>query len=345
MVKLWFGLIALTLALYAVLDGVNVGCGMLHFVVSRSGPERRQLVAALTPLWSWHEVWLLAAGGTLFVAFPPVVGVALAGFYLAVFVLIWSLLWRGLSIEFGSHLEDSMWRSFWDFGFAAASLMIAVLLGAALGNLLRGVPLESNGRFSLPFFTNFRTNGHVGILDWYTLSVAVFTFCCLAAHGASFLAFRTEGPVHDRSQRLRVRLWNAAFILLPLITVETAFVRPGLFTAMAHRPLAWLFVTGAILGSAMIVIGEKARQDGRVFAGGCALILGLLGSGAASVFPVMLYSTLDPRASVSAYAGATSRDGLVVALVWWLLALVLSMCEIGWIGRYYRQKVREGDVY
>src|SRR6185369_9721694 len=120
MIEIWFGLVVTTLTLYAVLDGWNIGAGILHFTVAKTPAERRQLVEALTPLWSWHEVWLIAAGGTLFVAFPAVLAVALSGFYLAVFVLLWSLLWRGISLEFGGHLDDPMWRSFWDTCFAVA---------------------------------------------------------------------------------------------------------------------------------------------------------------------------------------------------------------------------------
>jgi cytochrome bd ubiquinol oxidase subunit II len=340
MVELWFGFVALTLAIYAVLDGWNIGAGILHFIVARTPAERRQVVDALTPVWSWHEVWLVAAGGTLFVAFPSVLGVTLSGFYLAVFVLLWSLIWRGMSLEVGGHLDDPMWRSFWDCGFAAASTLLAILLGAALGNLVRGVPLDASGRFSLPFFTNFTTRGNVGILDWYTLSVAGFTFACVAAHGASYLTLKTEGAVHDRSERLARRLWPLVFLLLVVLTTETALVRPALFADMGHRPLAWFGIALYAGGAGAIVFGQRRGNERQAFLGGCSVIVGLLEAGAASVFPVMLHSTLAPGFSLTAHAGAVERHGLWVALAWWPAAFLLAFLYFAYVMRHYREKVR-----
>jgi cytochrome d ubiquinol oxidase subunit II len=343
MIELWFGLVALTLTIYAVLDGWNIGAGIVHYAVAKTPAERRQVVEALTPIWSWHEVWLVAAGGTLFVAFPGVLGVTLAGFYLAVFVLLWSLVWRGLSVELGSHLDDPMWRSFWDCGFAAASVALAGFLGAALGNLVRGVPLDAGGRFSLSFFTDFTTHGRVGILDWYTLSVAAFTVACLAAHGASYLVVKTEGTVQDRSARLTRWLWPAVFLLLAVVTAETALVRPALFVGMSHRPFAWLGIALCAGGVGAVVSGQRTRQDARAFLGGCGVIVGLLVAGAASLFPVLLYSTLDPAYSLSAHDGAVRGRGLVVALYWWPAALVLAFLYFAYAMQDYRDKVKAQD--
>ena len=339
MVELWFAIFCLMLAAYAVMDGWNIGCGIVQFLVARTPAERRQLIAAIGPLWTWHEVWLVAAGGVLFVAFPTVLAVALPGFYLAVFVLIWCLLGRGLSLEFGGHLDDSMWRTFWDVAFAVVNLLVAVLLGAALGNLLRGLPLGPSGKFSLAFFTDFRAEGNVGILDWYTIAVAVFTVVCLAAHGASYLVWRTEGAVHDRSVGLARKLWIAVFVLMPVITLATAVVRPELFTEMIQRPLAWIAVVMAVAGSALVINCQRHGLEFRSFVGGCAFIAGLLGAAAVSVFPVMLHSTLDPAHSLTAYQGAVDGPGLGLALIWWPVALILSLGYGAYVFRQFRGKV------
>lgn len=339
MVELWFAIFCLMLAAYAVMDGWNIGCGIVQFLVARTPAERRQLIAAIGPLWTWHEVWLVAAGGVLFVAFPTVLAVALPGFYLAVFVLIWCLLGRGLSLEFGGHLDDSMWRTFWDVAFAVVNLLVAVLLGAALGNLLRGLPLGPSGKFSLAFFTDFRTEGNVGILDWYTIAVAVFTVICLAAHGASYLVWRTEGPLHDRSLALARKLWIAVFVLMPVITLATAVVRPELFTEMLQRPLAWIGVVTAVAGSALVINGQRHGLELRSFVGGCAFIAGLLAAAAVSVFPVMLHSTLDPAHSLTAYQGAVEGRGLRLAIIWWPVAILLSLGYGAYIFRQFRGKV------
>jgi cytochrome d ubiquinol oxidase subunit II len=339
-VELWFAILVLMLTAYAVLDGWDIGCGIVQFLVTKSPAERRQVASAIGPLWTWHEVWLVGAGGVLFVAFPTVLSIALPGFYLAVFVLLWCLVGRGLSMEFGGHLDDAMWRTFWDVAFAVSNLLIALLLGAAFGNLLRGVPLGPSGKFSMALFTSFRPWGEVGILDWYTVSVALFAVVCLGAHGATYLALKTEGPVHDRSALLSRRLWLIVFCLMPPITVATSMVRPDLFSEMAARPIAWLFVAVAISGSLAIVAGQRRAKETVAFLGGCAFIAGLLGAAAASVFPVMLHSTFGPAHSVTAHTGAVSGHGLVLATLWWPVAMALSLFYFSSVFRQFRGKVR-----
>ena len=340
MVELWYAILTLMLAAYAIMDGWNIGCGVAQFLVAKTPAERRIVISAIGPLWTWHEVWLVAAGGVLFVAFPSVLAAALPGFYLAVFVLLWCLVGRGLSLEFGGHLDDPLWRTFWDVAFAVTNLLIAILLGAALGNLVRGVPLGPSGKFSLAFFTDFRTEGEVGILDWYTGVVAFFTVVCVTAHGASYLVWKTEGPVRDRSLALARRLWLAVFVLMPPITAATAVVRPDVFTEMTRRPLAWLAVAIALTGSFAIVAGQRRHREGLAFLGGCAFIVGLLGAAAASVFPAMLHSTFDAAYSIDAYAGAVRGPGLTLATFWWPVAMALSVAYAVFVFRQFRGKVR-----
>ncbi len=340
MVDLWFGILSVMLATYAVLDGTSIGSGLVQFVVAKSPAERRLVISAIGPLWTWHEVWLVASGGVLFVAFPTVLAVALPGFYLAVFVLLWCLVGRGLSLELGGHLEDPLWRTFWDVAFTSVNVLTAILLGAALGNLVRGVPLGASGKFRMPFFTDFRAAGGVGILDWYTISVALFTLVCVAAHGASYLVWKTEGPVHDRSLALARRLWLAVFVLLPIITIETASVRPELFTEMMRRPLAWFSVALAIAGSVGVAFGQRRGKELLAFLGGCGVILGLLAAAAASIFPVMLRSTFDPAYSITAQKGAVGGAGLGLALLWWPLAMALSLGYSVVVFRQFRGKVK-----
>src|SRR5580765_5187483 len=172
MIATWYAVAAFMLIVYIALDGRNFGAGMLHWLVARTPEERRQVVAAIGPLWTWHEVWLVGFGGTVLAVFPKLLASAFAGYYLALFLILWCLLLRGIALEVGGHINDGMWQAFWDHVFALASLLLAVLFGVAAGNLARGVPLESDGTFSMAFFTYFfRTSGHVGLLDWYTVSV------------------------------------------------------------------------------------------------------------------------------------------------------------------------------
>jgi len=155
---------------YVTLDGRNFGAGMLQCLVAKTRQERRHVVAAIGPLWTWHEVWLVAFGGALVAVFPKLMGSAFAGYYLALMLILWGLILRGISLEVAGHINDRLWQGFWDFIFVAANFLLAILFGAAAGNLERGVPLDASGDFSMAFFTNFRTTGQVGLLDWYTIS-------------------------------------------------------------------------------------------------------------------------------------------------------------------------------
>jgi len=326
MVEVWFALLGLTVTLFAVLDGWNIGAGVLHLIGGKTGEERREIVAALGPHWSWNEVWLIAFGGTFLLAFPKVMATSFAGFYLALWFVLWAFILRGISLEVGGHLDDRLWRTWWDFVFAVSNVLLAVLFGAALGNVIRGVPLDSSGTFSMALFTNFGVRGRVGILDWYTVSVAVFTTIILAAHGATYLVLKTTpGRVHERCARLARALWPTALVLFAVISFETWIVRPALYEAMAARPAAWLAIAVVVAGAWAIVAGLRRGTAGRAFAGSCAVIVGLLAGIAIGVFPVMLYSTLEAEHSMTAYNGAAPARGLALALVWWPIAFVLAV--------------------
>jgi cytochrome bd ubiquinol oxidase subunit II len=325
MVELWFGILCLTLTLFAVLDGWNIGAGALHRIVATNEVERREVIAALGPTWSWNEVWLLAAGGVFILAFPGIMGVALAGFYLAIWLVLWSFILRGLSIEVGGHIDDALWRSAWDFVLPASSLLLAVLFGAALGNVIRGVPLDESGRFSMPLFTDFSPRGRVGILDWYTMSVAIFSTVLLAAHGATYLRLKTTGAVWQRSDAWAKRLWLATAVIFVVVTLQTWVVRPGLFESMIGRPIAWLAVALMAVGVWALWSGLRSAAEVRALVGSCTVIAGLLGGAAASLFPVMLHSTLAPARSITAHDGAAGHTGLTIGLFWWPIAFALAI--------------------
>jgi cytochrome d ubiquinol oxidase subunit II len=340
MVEVWFGLLCVTLIVFVVLDGWDIGAGVLHWVAGKTSAERREIVAAIGPLWSWHEVWLVAFGGTLLLAFPKVMAASFAGFYLALWLVLWAFILRGVSIEVGGHLNDTLWQSWWDFVFAVSNVLLAVLFGAALGNVIRGVPLDGSGKFSMSLFTDFGVRGRVGILDWYTVSVAVFTTVLLAAHGATYLRLKTVGQIHQRAERLARQLWTTTVVLLAVVSLETWVVRPALYEAMVERPLAWLAIVVIVAGAWALVTGLRGTAERRAFAGSCAVIVGLLAGGAVSVFPVMLHSTLAPEHSMTAYNGAAPAHGLAMALIWWPVAFLLAFTYLIVILREYRGKVR-----
>ena len=347
METLWFSIAAVMVALYVVMDGFDFGAGGLHLLVARTDRERRQVLAAIGPFWDGNEVWLLAAGGVLFLAFPAVLAAGLSGFYLAIFLVLWTLILRGIAIEFRSHVEDRLWRSFWDATFAVASTLAPVLFGAALGNLLRGVPLSAEGWFALPLFASFSPTGALGILDWYTVLVGVFALVAILHHGALYLAWRTDGAVRSRSLDAATRLFPATVALWLLASVATARIAPEIGRHLADRPLAWLATALFLIGLAGSWLARRAGRDLLAFLGSCAFVLGLLAATAAAVYPTMIRGT-SAAASLTALNSAAGEHSLRVGLLWWPIGFVLAAVYYVVLFRLHRAKAQaaeEGEGY
>jgi cytochrome d ubiquinol oxidase subunit II len=347
-VELWFGIAAFMLAAYVVMDGFDFGAGALHLFVARSDAERRQVLAAIGPFWDGNEVFLLATGGMLFVAFPKVLAAGLSGFYFAIFLVLWALILRGVSIEFRNHSENALWRTAWDFAFGGASTLLPVLFGAALGNLLRGLPLNQEGWFSLPLFTDFTTGGEVGILDWYTVFVGVFALLAIVGHGATFLAWKTDGAVFIRSRLIAMWCYGAVAVLWPIVTLATATVNGQMYDVLLDRPLAWLALIVALGGLVSIALGLRGNRPLQAFLGSSAFLAGLLGATAALVFPVMLRATGGDELSLTAYNSAVPTESLRIALQWWVIAAPLALAYFVVLFRLYRGKAvasRQGEGY
>lgn len=339
MIMAWYVVVSFMLITYVVLDGRNFGAGMLHWLVAKTREERRQVVAAIGPLWSWHEVWLVGFGGTLFAVFPRLMASAFSGYYLALFLILWSLILRGVALEVGGHIDNRLWQGFWDFVFVVSSFLLVVLFGVAGGNLARGVPLDGQGNFSMAFFTNFKVRGQVGLIDWYTASIAFFAAIMLAAHGATYLTLKTEGCVQERSAVYAKRLWSAIGPLLVIVSLESWIIRPGLLEQGMQNPVSWLGIAVIVLSSTALISGIRSQHEKRAFLGSNLLIAGLLATGAATIFPVMLFSTLAPENSLTAYNVATNSNGLVIAAVWWPFSLILAVGYFTIISRRYSGKV------
>jgi len=191
---LWFWLVAIMIAAYVVLDGFDLGVGVLHLFLARTGDERQTVVRSIGPVWDGNEVWLLAGGGTLYFAFPWLYASAFSGFYLPLMIVLWLLVLRGISLELRNHIGVGVWRSLLDGVFAFSSILLTIFFGAALANVIRGVPLQADGYFFLPLWTNWQPGVHPGILDWYTVIGGLVAFVALTLHGALWLALKPQGP-------------------------------------------------------------------------------------------------------------------------------------------------------
>ena len=207
METIWFWLVACMLAAYVIFDGFDFGAGIVHFLVARTDDERRVALSTVGPVWDGNEVWLLAAGGTLYFAFPALYASSFSGFYLPLMMVLWLLILRGVSIEFRNHVASPVWHPLWDAGFAVSSALLAIFFGAALGNVVRGVPLDAAGEFFLPLWTNWTPGKSPGILDWYTVLAGVAVLAVMALHGALWVALKTAGEMEPRARRVAGLVW------------------------------------------------------------------------------------------------------------------------------------------
>ena len=340
MEALWFVIVAGMLAMYVVLDGFDFGVGFLHLMVARTEVERRTVLAAIGPVWDGNEVWLIAAGGALFMAFPAAYAAGFSGFYLPLMLLLWVFILRGLSIAFRGQVTDPLWAAFWDTTFFLGSTLIAVVLGVAVGNVFRGVPLDSTGTFHIPLFATFWPGTRSGVIDAYTALVGVFTLAALGGHGGLYLAMKTDGPVQERSTQAARILWLVAGVLFLLVTWSTVHVAPELTAIAGQRPLVWILAALVVASVAMLGIGLVREQAMLAFVGSAGTLFTLLGAGAAARWPVLLRSSLGPSLSLDAFNAATSPHGLRVATIWMLVGLPLACGYYLFITRLFRGTVR-----
>jgi cytochrome d ubiquinol oxidase subunit II len=301
------------------------------------------VLAAIGPVWDGNEVWLVSSGGVLFFAFPRAYAAALSGFYLPLMVLLWVVILRGVAIELRSRVEHPLWSAFWDAGFAGASTTIAFVLGVALGNVVRGVPVDASGYFASPLFADFRPSAHPGALDWYTFLHGGLAVACVEVHAATYLTWKTAGPVRDRIRARLLRSWMATAVLLASVTVATAFVAPGLFARFGARPWAWPLPIVSVASAAASVRASLRDREREAFLGTAVFLASTLLAAAVVLFPTMLRSTLDPAFDLDAYNASSAEHGLAVGLAWWTPALVLAMAYFAVLFRSIRGKVDAQD--
>jgi cytochrome d ubiquinol oxidase subunit II len=339
METIWFVIVSFMFTTYVVLDGFDFGAGAVHLVVAKSDEERREVFASIGPLWDGNEVWLLAGGGILFFAFPRAYSASFSGFYLPLMMVLWLLILRGLSIEFRSMEKSPLWRSAWDGVFFGSSALMAVVLGAALGNVIRGVPLGAEGFFAGPLFTNFLPGVHPGVLDWYTVLIGVFSLAMLSMHGALFLRMKTDGPVHERAEALARRLWIAVIAVGIPMSAATIYVQPRLYEVMAGRPLSWALTLGNFAALAAIPVALKRRSVVGPFVASSILIASSLATVATGMYPLILRSTITPDDDLTITSSAAGSLGLRVGLVFWLIAMALAVGYFTLLFRSFRGKV------
>jgi cytochrome d ubiquinol oxidase subunit II len=339
METLWFTLVALMLVAYVVLDGFDLGAGIIQPLVAKTDAERRLVLRTVGPVWDGNEVWLLAAGGALFFAFPKVYASSFSGFYLPLTMVLWLLMLRGMGIELRSHVADPLWWSFFDFVFSASSLLLAVFFGAAVGNVVRGVPLGADGYFFEALWTDFRVGPRPGILDWYTVLTGALALVTLGVHGAHYVAMKTEGPVNARSRRVAAIGWYALAALTAASLAATLYVRPQVLDNFEARPWGWIIPAGVLVALVAAFFYRAKGHDGGAFFASTAYIVGMLGGAAFALHPYLLPASTDPSYGLTIYNARTGDYSMRVGLVWWLVGMTLAIGYFVFLYRSFRGKV------
>jgi cytochrome d ubiquinol oxidase subunit II len=336
---LWYWIVAVMLAAYVVLDGFDLGVGICYPFLARTEAERRTMMRSIGPVWDGNEVWLLAGGGTLFFAFPLVYASAFSGFYLPLMIVLWLLIMRGVSIELRMRIESAVWRTFFDGLFFVSSALLAIFLGAALANVIRGVPLGADRYFFLPLWTNWRAGPAPGILDWYTVIGGVVALLALAVHGALYTALKAEGALEQRA-RVVVRSLSLGLTVLTIVSlVATIIVRPS--ALVSYRALPVLFVIPVLVVGSLIAVRwytHKAQPLGAFLASSLFLVVMLVGA-AAGLYPRLLPSSTDPARDLTIANSISGPESLRVGLVWWSIGMALALAYVVTNYRIMRGKV------
>jgi cytochrome d ubiquinol oxidase subunit II len=325
----WFLLVGVLIIGYAILDGFDLGVGVLH-LFARSEEERRVHINAIGPVWDGNEVWLLTGGGALFAAFPVVYATVFSGFYIALMLLLTALIFRAVSMEFRGKVEAPGWKAAWDWAFGLGSLLPAVLLGVAFGNILRGIPLDAARNYAGTFFT---------LLNPYAVLIGVLSLVLFTMHGAIYLAMKTEGPLQARITRWISPLWMATVALYVIATLATMYVSPFLFEGILANQLFYILFLLLLAACLMIPVAAKAGRYGRAFVASSAVVAMMIGLSALSLFPRLVPALDDLSLSLTIYNASSSETTLATMFIIALIGMPLVIAYTIFIYRVFKGKV------
>ena len=330
----WYIVLMTMLTIYVILDGYDFGAGIIHLFFAKKEKDKKAITNAIGPFWDANEVWLIAAGGVLFFAFPTLYASSFSGFYLPLIMILWLLIFRAIGLELRGQVHNKMWEAIWDKAFGMASLLLALFFGIALGNVVRGVNLGmvTNGvstqeahYFFLPLWNStFSPQAeHLGIIDWFTILLGVIGVVSLTIHGANWIIFKTNS---DLNSKLKNVVFNLNFLLLGLVIISLFIwhiIEPQPFHNFLNRP--WLFIFPIITFTGLFGLFKvkSFKKDGLGFLFSSLFLFGGLTSTVASIFPKLLPSTNSVNPDLTVYNVAAHEYGLTVGLNWFIIAAIL----------------------
>lgn len=315
---------------YATLDGFDLGIGSLH-LLAKTDEERRLMINAIGPVWDGNTTWIVVGGGVLFAAFPRVFGSLMSGLYTPIMLLIFGFMLRGAAVEFRSKQKSGMWRKTWDLCFSGASLLLALVLGFALGNFIEGIPINAKGEIE---------GSLVNLMKPYPILVSLFGLSLFTMHGSIFLLMKTEGSFHKRIRRWAKRL-IALFLFFWVVTTSVTFTyATHMVQPIIERPILGIFALLSFASIAMILHSIKKGRDGLAFISSCLSIVFLLVLFVVGTFPYFARSTIDPAYSLTLFNSSSTETALLVLAIVALSGFPLTFFYGAYLYRVFRGKVR-----
>ena len=336
---LWFWIVAVMLVGYVVLDGFDLGVGILFPFLTKTEDDKRAVLRSIGPVWDGNEVWLLAGGGTLYFAFPLLYASSFSGFYLPLMMVLWLLILRGISLELRSRMDIDVWRQLLGGVFAFASTLLAVFYGAALANVIRGVPLNASGYFFLPLWTNFMVGPTPGILDWYTVLGGVLALVALSLHGAFWLALKAPGEFELRARNAAARIWWVLFLLTIVSLAATLKVQPGSLKNYVAFPASFVIPAGVLLCLAGMHYYNRRERALAAFLSSCCYLFLMMAGAAYALYPTLLPSITDRSQDITVARAISGPHTLHVGLVWWCFGMLLAFGYFTLVYWMFRGKV------
>jgi cytochrome bd ubiquinol oxidase subunit II len=321
----WFWIVAVMVAAYVVLDGFDIGVGILYPFLAHNEEDRRIMMRSIGPVWDGNEVWLLAGGGTLYFAFPLLYASAFSGFYLPLMIVLWLLIGRGVSIELRMHIDNPVWRSFFDGLFFISSALLAIFLGAALANVIRGVPIGADNYFFLPLWTNWRVGPNPGILDWYTVIGGLVAFIALAVHGALYLATKASGDLEQRARKFAQIGWIALCAITAVSLPATILVRRTTLDNYTQHPVLFAIPVLVLLSLAGIKGFSYCNEHFKAFLSSCLYLTIMLVGACVGLYPIVLPSSADTASDITIAKALSGSYATHVGLIWWAFGMALAI--------------------
>ena len=335
----WYILIAILVAVFFVLDGYDFGAGIIQLFFAKSKKDKELITKSAGLYWDFNEVWLVAAGGLLFMAFPKYYASFFSGFYLPLIIVLWLIIFRAIGLEFKGQFNNSMWKSIWDASFGVSSLLLALFFGVALGNVVRGVNLggvvdgvsayEAH-YFFLPLWNSSFSpeDVHPGVLDWFTVLIGLISVVLLTIHGANWIVLKTNASINNKLKSYVFSL-NIVLIILTFISLSIwHLINDNPFANYIAYPILMIFPLVFIGGIIGLFFVKKYKDELYAFVCSSIVIVGGITSTIVSIFPKILPSTNNVNESLTIYNTNAQDYGLSVAIYWIIIGLLLIIVYI-----------------